>query len=92
MNDKYQRIAALCRNPTKIEDIQAHVGVTKRTIYNLVARGMLKNLGSKAMGLYVVNDGVSVEKEKDFKPMRAIEQVSSVWEYAARCRREAQHA
>lgn len=92
MNDKYSRIAALCRKPVGINDILAATGCTKRTVYNLVARGLLRNIGTKAVGIYVVNEGVVVEKEREFKPQRAIEQVSSVWEYASRCYREAQHA
>lgn len=91
MNDRYQKIASICVKPSLIEDIAAGAGVTKRAIYNLVARGMLVNVGTGSRALYVMNDNVAIEKERVFKTLRAIEQVSSVWEYAHRCQQEARH-
>lgn len=91
MNDTYQKIARACIKPQLIEDIQAITGCTKRMIYNLVARGMLVNIGTKARGLYIVNEHAVVEKDREFKPQKAIEQVSSVWHYAQRCQQEARH-
>lgn len=84
MKDTHRMIAALCRTPQPMEAIQAHVGVTKAVIYLLVQRGLLRNTGTKARGLFEVVEGVSVEAERTFDVPRQIVQASSVWDYARR--------
>ena len=84
MKDTHRMIAALCRTPQPMDVIQANVDCTKAVIYLLVARGLLRNVGTKARGLFEVVEGVSVEPERTFEVPAQIVQCASVWDYARR--------
>lgn len=89
MNDLHRTIASICVHPTPIHEITERAGCTKVTVYNLVTRGLLVNVGSKHRGLFKVADGVVVEAERTFNAPQQIVQVSSVWHYAQRLARNA---
>lgn len=84
MKDTHRQIAAMCRTPQPLEVITAAVGCTKVCLYNLVARGLLRNVGTRKRALLQVVEGVSVEPERTFRTPEHIVQASSVWHYARR--------
>ena len=84
MNDTHRQIAAMCRTPQPLEAITTRLGVTKMCLYNLVARGMLRNVGTRKRALLQVVQGVSVEPERTFTTPEHIAQAASVWHYARR--------
>ena len=89
MNDIHRRIASMCRTPQTMDAIRDHIGCSKALIYNLVARGMLVNLGNKRKAILRTADDVMVEPERVFDAPVQVVQASSVWHYARRCAMEA---
>lgn len=85
MNDTHRQIAALCRTPQPIDAIVAAVGCRKMLVYNLVQRGLLRNVATRKRALLQVVEGRAVEAERAFATPAEIIQASSVWHYARRC-------
>lgn len=84
MSDTHDKIAAFCRTPQTMDAICAHAQCTRSLVYNLVARGMLKNVGSKRSGQFAAVESRVVEPERTWRETPQIVQAASVWHYAQR--------
>lgn len=84
MSVSHDRIAAFCRSPQTIDAICEHAKCNKVVVYNLVARGLLQNIGNKRYGRYVAIESKAIEPERTWREQPQIVQASSVWHYAQR--------
>lgn len=85
MTPLQRQVISVCVRPQTMAKIMERTGCTPRTVYNMVARGMLMNIGNQRGGLYGLTENTMIEDPiRTFDAPPAIEQASSVWHYARR--------